>query len=50
MSVPTITSKEIALAEYPTHSKYFKSTGAVKTAVEQLSKRKAKKLVLTTSV
>jgi hypothetical protein len=47
MSVPTITSKEIALAEYPTHSKHYRSTDAVRTAAEQLSRKKSKGIKIT---
>jgi hypothetical protein len=47
MSVPTITSKEIALAEYPTHSKYYKANGA-KSPLLSLSKRKVKGMKIST--
>ncbi|MFT7591760.1 MAG: hypothetical protein ACI9UJ_001689 [bacterium] len=44
MIVPIISSKEIALAEYPTHSRHYK--GLDTDVVEKLSRRKAKRLTL----
>jgi hypothetical protein len=44
MVVPIITSKEIAIAEYPTHSKHDKDLST--DMVEKLSKRKSKRPTL----
>ena len=41
MTVPIITTKEIAMAEYPTHSKYYK-TISERLPLVSLSKRKVK--------
>jgi len=41
MTVPIITTKEIALAEYPTHSKYYKAISE-RLPLVSLSKRKVK--------
>gem|GEM_PF-5032735 len=48
MTIPIITSsKEIALIEYPTHSKYYKAPLYVKSPLDRLPKRKAKRVKIT---